>query len=318
MLHFVPSYFELLLLIVPVFALIALGSGARLAGWLTTGADASLMKLVVNLLYPALIFRAVLGNPALADARNVFWPPLVGFGTMAGGIVASLWIGRWLGYSRGLGLRTFAFAVGIYNYGYIPIPLMQELWGQDSIGVLLVHNVGCEAAVWTVGVLVVSGVSLRQGWRKLISGPLIALMLAAAGNVVGLDQVMPEVADRVLAATGACAIPMGLILIGATLTEYLSKPSQLFSKHVTLAACALRLGVFPVIILGLAKVLPISVELKQVMVVHAAMPAGIVPILIAKHYGGQPLTAVQVVLGTTAVGVLVIPLWLKLGMGWVL
>ena len=67
----------------------------------------------------------------------------------------------------------------------------------------------------------------------------------------------------------------------------------------------------------LAKVLPISQDLKRVMMVEAAMPAGIIPILIAKHYGGQPLTAVQVVVGTTAVGLIEIPLWLRLGLAWI-
>ena len=312
-----PSYLELLTLIVPVFAMIAIGSGARWAGWLTPEADSSLLKLVVNVLYPALIFDAVLGNPALSDPRNVFWPPLVGFGTMAGGILAGLWMGRALGFSAGKGLRTFAFATGIYNYGYIPIPLMRGLFGDDSIGVLLVHNVGCEVAVWTVGVIVVSGVSLRESWRKLISGPVIALVLAAIGNVVGLDEVMPPVADNIISMAGGCAIPIGLIAIGATLSEYLSKPAQLFSMRVTPAACGLRLLLFPAVLMLLAKFLPVSLEMKRVILVQAAMPAGIIPILIAKHYGGQPLTAVQVVIGTTVFGLVAIPLWLSFGLGWV-
>jgi predicted permease len=59
------------------------------------------------------------------------------------------------------------------------------------------------------------------------------------------------------------------------------------------------------------------VELKRVIVIEAAMPAGILPIVIARHYGGQPLTAVQVVVATTVVGLLVIPLWLRVGLAWV-
>jgi hypothetical protein len=39
--------------------------------------------------------------------------------------------------------------------------------------------------------------------------------------------------------------------------------------------------------------------------------------VLAKHYGGRPLTAVQVVLGTTVLGVLIIPLWLRMGLAWV-
>jgi hypothetical protein len=313
----VPTYFELLGLIAPVFALIALGSLARAFGWLTAESDSSLLKLVVNVLYPALIFQNVLGNPALADPRNVFWPPLIGFGTMAGGILAAWWMGRALGFSKGKGLRTFAFAVGIFNYGYIPIPLMESLFGPESVGVLLVHNVGCEVAIWTVGVLVLSGLSLREGWKRLISGPVIALLAAGLGNLINLDAVLPAAVDTTLGMAAACAIPVGLIAIGSALSDTLRKPSQLVSARVTPAACALRLVLFPAAFLALAKVLPISLELKRVMLVEAAMPAGIIPILIARHYGGKPLTAVQVVVGTTAVSLIAIPLWLRLGLAWI-
>lgn len=313
----VPTYVELLALIAPIFGLIAVGSLARFAGWLSHESDASLLKLVLNVFYPALIIRAVLGNPALADPRNVFWPPLVGFGTMAGGILLAWWIGRALGFSKGKGLRTFAFAVGIFNFGYIPIPLMESLFGPESIGVLLVHNVGCEIAIWTVGVVVLSGMSLRDGWRRLVNGPVVALLAAGLGNVVGLDQIMPAAVDKTIGMVAACAIPVGLIAIGSTLTESMRRPADLFSRRVTPAACLLRLVLFPAIFLGLAKVLPISLELKRVMLVAAAMPAGVIPILIARHYGGQPLTAVQVVVGTTAVGLIAIPLWLRLGLAWI-
>jgi predicted permease len=66
----------------------------------------------------------------------------------------------------------------------------------------------------------------------------------------------------------------------------------------------------------LAAVLPLSPEMRQVLVVQAAMPAGIIPILIARHYGGQTLTAVQVVVGTTVLGLVTTPLWLRLGLAW--
>ena len=50
---------------------------------------------------------------------------------------------------------------------------------------------------------------------------------------------------------------------------------------------------------------------------NAALPAALVSVIIARLYGGNPRTAVQIVLGTTAPGVLVIPLWLKVGLAWV-
>jgi predicted permease len=37
---------------------------------------------------------------------------------------------------------------------------------------------------------------------------------------------------------------------------------------------------------------------------------------LARHYGGQPVIAAQIIIGTTVLGVLVIPLWLRLGLAW--
>ena len=312
------SYWELLSLIAPIFVVIGIGIALRRVGWMTAEADASLLKMVVNCLYPCLIFENVVNNEALRDPRNLVFAPAVGFVTMACGILAALYGGRALGLTQGHGLRTFAFASGINNYGYIPIPLMAALFGSDSIGLLLVHNVGCEAAIWTVGILVLSGLSLREGWRKLLNPPVAALALALAGNLLHVGPRLPLVLTGAIHQCAVCAIPLGLILIGGNLEQYLSRPRDLFNPRITLSATALRLGLFPLAFLLLAKVLPCSVELKQVIVVQAAMPAGILPIVIARHYGGQPLTAVQVVIGTTVLGVFLIPLWLKLGMAWVL
>jgi predicted permease len=54
-----------------------------------------------------------------------------------------------------------------------------------------------------------------------------------------------------------------------------------------------------------------------VLVVQAAMPAGVIPIIIAQYYGGKPLTAVQIVLSTTSVGLVTCPLWIRAGLAWV-
>ncbi|MFA6960528.1 MAG: AEC family transporter [Opitutaceae bacterium] len=312
-----PSYGQLLLLILPVFVMIGLGAFMRRVKWLTAEADASLLKLVVSFLYPCLIFENVVGNTALRQPGNLLLAPLVGFATISTGIYLAYYTGRAMGLTQGLGLRTFAFSTGIYNYGYIPLPLMAALFGGGSVGVLLVHNVGCEAAIWTVGILMLSGLSLREGWRKLLNPPVFALIAALLGNLLDVGRFIPSVAANVIHMSAACAIPLGLLLIGATLMEYLGRPRELFDTRVTLGSSVLRLGVLPVLFLLLAKVLPCPDDLKRVIIVQAAMPAGILPLVIAKHYGGRPLTAVQVVIGTTVLGLFLIPLWLRLGLAWV-
>jgi predicted permease len=69
----------------------------------------------------------------------------------------------------------------------------------------------------------------------------------------------------------------------------------------------------PLLFLLLARFLPCSVEFKRVLVLQAAMPSAVLPIVLTKHCGGDPRTALQVVLGTSFAGLLTIPLWIHFG-----
>jgi predicted permease len=312
-----PSYWQLLLLVLPVFALIGVGVFVQRLGWMGPDAETSLIRLAVNVCYPCLIFEAVAGNTALRSPGNLLMPPLVGFGVTWFGFQAALLVARMIGLHVGTGLRTFALAVGITNYGYLPLPIMERIWGPQSVAVLLVHNVGVEVALWTVGLLVLSGLSFRDGWRRLLSPIFVTIVLAVGCNLARITPLLPKVITDTIHALGVCAIPLGLVMTGVNLANYLHAPRELFDAKISIAANALRLGVLPILLLLLARYLPCSVELKRVIIVQAAMPTAMISIIVARLYGGHPRTAVQIVLSTTALGILVIPLWLRVGLAWV-
>jgi hypothetical protein len=310
-----PGYWQLLALVAPVFLLFALGALLRWTCRLNDESEAAMLRIYVNFFYPALILKSVLGNTVLRDPANLLWPPLAGFVTILLGIAVGYLVGRALGLHRGAGLRTFAFAVGIYNYGFIPIPLMESLYGRGPLGVLLVQNMGCDVAVWSVGLLVLTGLSGREGWHRMVNPPICTLVIAVFFNLSGLA--LPAVMMQTVAMVGACAIPFGLLLCGVTLDTYVKDPRQLFDVRTTPVACLVRLAALPVVFLLMAKYAPVSIELKRVLVVQAAMPSGMMPLVLARHYGGRPLIAAQIIVGTTLLGVLVIPWWLSWGMAWV-
>jgi len=313
----VPTYLQLLLLVLPVFALIGVGVAARRVHWIEGEAETSLIRIAVNLCFPCLIFESVAGNAALREPGNLIVPPLVGFAVTVIGIRIGLLVARAIGLKVGTGMRTFALSVGITNYGYLPLPIMAGIWGADSRAVLMVHNVGVEIALWTVGLLTLSGESLRDGWRRLLSPVAITLVFAVACNLSGLTPHLPKVLTDTIHSLGVCGIPLGLIMTGVSFAAFVDRPRELFDAKVSVAAALLRLGALPVAMLLLAKFLPCSVELKRVIVVQAAMPTAMVPVILARLYGGHPPTAVQIVFGTTALGILTIPLWIGAGLAWV-
>ena len=298
--------------VLPVFCLVATGVALRRAEWLTPEADASLMRVVVNVLTPALILDVVLGNAALRRAENLVLAPLLGFAEVAGGVGLAWLVRRRTGLVSDREQRTFAATTGIQNYGYVPLPLILSLFPGDTAGVLFVHNLGVDIGLWTVCLVALGHGTLRE-WRRLVSPPLIAIVLALALNALGGDRYLPGFLRKTASMLGVCAFPLGIVLIGATMSDSAADLRRHIGGRMAAWAALLRLGVLPAILLVVAWLVP-SRELKQVLVVQAAMPAAVFPIVLARHYAGDPPTAVRVVIATSLLGFLTMPLWLRLGM----
>ena len=303
--------------VIPVYGIIAIGLLLRKFNWLTTEADQSLLRVNINLLFPCLILDAALGNPALAQPSNLVLAPLVGFVTVVVGMLAALAV-RPLAGLRSREGRTFAVTVGIYNYSYLPLPLALLLFtGGETAGVLFVHNVGVEFAMWTLGVMLFAGAGLGD-WRKAINAPLLAIVLALILNTIGAPHFLPRAVLTGIHWLGQCAIPMALILIGAVVADHLAEFHADFGWRVIGGAVLLRIVLLPALFVLLARYLPASVELKRVIVLQAAMPSAVFPIVMSRHYHGDPPTALRVVIGTSVVGLITIPLWIRFGLAFAL
>lgn len=284
--------------------------------WLTEEADKSLMRLTINLLAPALIFDSILSNQALKQIGNVLLAPVIGFCGVALGMGVALALRRVVGVQTGKVLGTFALGIGMYNYGYIPVPLCKTLFpnAPDTLGVLFAHNLGVEVAQWTMGLMLLGGASVKMRWTNFLNGPVIAIIVSLALNFLGGDKMVPTSVSLAARMLGQCAVPMGLILIGAIIADHLHEFSARSGWNVIIGSCVFRLGLMPILFLLVAKFLPCSAELKRVIIIQGAMPSATFCVLLAKHYDGDPPTALRSVIGTSVVSLLTIPLWIRFGL----
>ena len=311
------EFLSVLQVVIPVFLVAASGFAMRKLNWLTEEADASLLRITINVMLPCLIFDSILGNKAFGKQANLLLAPAVGFGTVLLGLLLALAVQRWVPVRTASTRPTFAFSVAVYNYGYVPLPLAMMLFGRETVAVLFVHNAGVEIALWVFGLLLLAGTGLRRNWRRLLSAPLVAILGTLVLNAVVGEEAVPMVARTAAHLLGQCAIPLGLVLIGATMADHAHEFVRRQGGRVIALACLLRLGVLPLAFLLLARHLPCSIELKRVIVLQAAMPAAVLPIVMARHYGGDPITALRVVIATSLGGLVTIPLWVRFGMRFV-
>jgi hypothetical protein len=318
------STFLLLTAALPVFLLMGTGAALRRLGVLTPAGDTSMIGLAVNVTYPCFILQNVVGNTALRRPENVWIPFVCG--------VLFMLLGGLLAYAAApifrlrepATRRTFALACSIQNYGYLPIPVMSVLFpGGNWMGVLFVYSLGVELVLWTAGVWLMQP-SAHGAFRKMLN-PVVGSIIA--GLLLNLIDWLPLLAPGAPAAwaiqtiqrasrlLGDCAVPLGLLLVGATLGDLVGRKGWLSDSRAAIGGIVMRLAILPLTMLGGMLLLPwASQDFRHVIAVQSAMPAAVFPMILARRYGGDEATAMRVIVVTTLVSLLTIPFAVKLAL----
>ena len=326
------EFLQILGSVIPIFLLMAAGAAVRRANLLNEQADRSLLNVVVHILQPCLILDHVIPSEALRRSGNLLWSPLLGFVCMGGGIMLAALAARLCRIPPGEKARTFAFTAGVFNYGYIPLPLIDVLYGANALAVLFVYNLGAEIAFWTVGFAMFEGRSMIREWPRVFTTPVRAVLLGTAINLltahwgIRLDAATlasaswgwpVRVVMDTIHLTGTCVIPVAMLLIGATMADFWGRFRSSSGAMAMGVALAVRNLICPAAFVLMAWLLPISQELKETLVVQAAMPAGVLTLVLVRHHGGDVPVALQVIFSTTAMAMITLPLWIHFGMQWV-
>ncbi len=315
-------YASIFSVVMPLILFMAIGAMARRFHFIDQQADKSFTKVLVNVFYPALLFSVISDNDALREGNNLWLPPLFGFGSIIIGYLISYLIGKKIVYPKNensIQLRTFTFNTGVYNYGYFAIPIAFAIFSKETAGLIAVFNLGVEIAFWSVGMMILTG---KNNLRALINTPCIAIILAIIFNITEIekqvplfiyDTHIPSIIKETLKALALCTIPSALIAVGALIYDNMRRfPLKAFWKVITFSN-AIRLVIFPLIGIGLAALLPINRELKQVLIIQCTMPCATIPLVLTRQYGGDATVSFLILVGTTLAGMAIIPLWISLG-----
>ena len=306
------DFLSILSVAVPVYLTMAAGAMARRVGLLKPEADASLMKLSVMLLTPALIIERVVGNESVMKIGPVAVAAGLGFTLVALSIGFTYFVAPLIGLKRGEGRRTFGVACGLQNYGFVAIPIVTALFpDKGTLGVLFTFTLGVEIACWTAGVGMLTGFD-RAPWRLALNAPVITILGSLVLNFTGLHVYVPQMAHNTFVMLGACAVPLAVLLIGASIADLIGQEAMQWK--VAVLSPVLRLGVLPLAFVAAAYYLPVTTELKRILIVQAAMPSAVFNIMIARMYGGHAPTAVQVVIATTVVSCVTTPIVIAWGL----
>lgn len=291
------------LLILPDFALIAIGflvcRYTALDRPVWDGAE----RLVYYLLFPALLFGSIVRNPLRPmDAL-----------ALAGGTLAVTAVGIALAYAlrRVPGVSPALHASGAqvafrFN-SYIALAVAERLAGAPGVAAIaLVVSMAvplCNlGAVWPLA---------RHGGhgylRELARNPLIiATVSGLAFNALGLR--LPELAATTLSRIGAAALPLGLMAVGAGLRLGALREAPALAA----ALLAIRHAALPLAAVAWVALTDLPPDQQLVLVAFAALPTASSAYVLAVRMGGHGPFVAGLVTVSTLLGMLSLPLALAL------
>ncbi len=287
------------LLLLPDFTLIACGylicRHTPLDRKVWDGAE----RLVYFVLFPALLFSAILRNPLTPGAVA----PLAasGVAVVGCGIALAYALRRFPGVDARLhasGAQT-AFR---FN-SYISLALAERLAGTPGVAwtallVALCVPLCNVAAVWPLA---------RHGghgfWRELARNPLILSTAAGlAFNLLGLR--LPELATTTLGRIGNAALPIGLMAVGAGLRMGALREGP----GLAASLLAIRHAVLPALAIALVTALALPPAQQAIVVAFAALPTASSAYVLAARMGGHGGYVAGLVTLSTLIGMAGLPL----------
>jgi len=296
---------HVLTIVLPIFALIAVGYMSARVGYLSETAQKGLNEFTFNLAMPALLFRTIASTGAVLEAPVRLW--LAYFGTVALLWVAATLATRLLLRRPATDSAAIAMTTVYGNVVMIGIPLCFALLGDKAAAPLAVILSIHTPILWFAGILHHQWSASDAGRHPLtVAGELlsalarnpliIAILAGGLWRMTGLG-ITPSL-DNVLKLLGQAGIPCALVVLGASLVRFAIK-----GQTGTLSTLlVLKLVVMPAVAWLIAvHWLALPHAAATVAVIFAATPAGANAYLFAERMG----RVVNSTSGAVALGTLI-------------
>lgn len=297
--------------IVPIFILIVLGWGARKKGYMPPEFLGPANRLVYQLAIPALIFRAISGK----DFHTQFSLTAVTDTLLAILIVFFLsWVAGVLLRAKGGHRGTFIQTSIHGNLGYIGLAVVYYYLGQEGFaraGIIAGFIMLLQNFLGVLALQVNSGhASIRGNIKKIILSILgnpviISAVLGIIFSLAGIP--LPVILDRSIEILSNLALPMALLIIGASLSFEKIRP-----RMVSIFTAALfKLMVLPALGFALYLVSGLSPEVYLPGLILLASPTATVTFVMANEMKGDPDFAVAAISASTLLSAITFTVWLN-------
>lgn len=214
---------------------------------------------------------------------------------------------------RGIFYLMFAFS----NTIFIGLPVCQALFGDASIPYAMFYYMGNTTMVWTLGVyfiqkdnpaLAAQKFSVMNTLKKVLSPGIVGFLIGLV--LVLLEVRLPTFAMKTFGYLSATCTPLALIFIGYVIQNTGLKNLRL--EKDTWGVLLGRTVIAPALSYVACMLLRAPVDMSQVFIVQAAMPAMSNAPILAEAYGSDSKFGAETMAITTLISLVTMPLMMLL------
>ncbi len=286
-----------------MFLMILIGAGMRKIQIVTTEGRRSMTNLVVNLILPSNILYAFSKADASAF-RSMLVVVAMAFLIQLAWYLLSRVLWRGMDESR-RGVMRYAFQFS--NCGYLGNPVIEGLYGAPGLVYASVFLLPVRLFMWSVGLecFQKGAGSLRKTIERALTHPcVVATILGVVWMFFPVG--LPDFLYNTISGFNQCLTPMTMLVIGFIMAE--TDLKKMFCKDLFVIT-VLRLLLQPLAVLAACRLLNLETLVAEVVTVLVSMPVANTTALLASQHDCDYTFASNVVVFTTLVSMITIPLY---------
>lgn len=201
----------------------------------------------------------------------------------------------------------YMFMMMYPNVGFMGFPLMQSIFGNESILSTAIINMSFNLSLFTLGVIVMNyGQTDRPQLqlKNLLSPGVISSLIAILIYILKIE--LPKVIVNPITLIGNMTTPLAMIIIGVTLAVY--KIRDIFSDVKVYFFTIFIDVIIPIIFYPFISAFIGDAMLQGMTLIILAMPVANGAVLFAKTYGQDEFLAAKTVFISTLMAIITIPL----------
>ena len=210
--------------------------------------------------------------------------------------------------------RISRFGVIFSNTGFVGIPLVQSILGQEYVLYVTVCIAVSIFFVWTYGVYLVTGSFQEVSLAKVLTNPAVTTLFLGFALFL-LSVRLPDFLSVACSTLGSINTGGAMIVLGCYLAQ--TRLGHMMRDLRIYKVSLLRLVVSPLLccaLLWLLHVQLISADVKMVVLITFATPVGAMCAMLSQKYGGNYEYGAGLVSLSTLLSLATMPLMLELGM----